>query len=145
MARKGAFDKDLVARAWPDGTYQQFFADELVGADATTIDTGTGVVTFTGFSPTVETPRTVNPDTGAITYSGFSPTLSISAVVSSDTGVVTFTGYEPTVTSGQFVAETIYPRQEPLRRSIGRNIVVNYDAQDEEVILAVVNSLLPWL
>lgn len=33
----------------------------------------TGALLFTGFAPTVQTPRNITADTGVITYTGFAP------------------------------------------------------------------------
>lgn len=64
---------------------------------------GTGVVTFTGYSPSVVATdnKNLSPGTGVITYNGFSPSISVSNNINVTTGVgvITYSGFSPTVSA----------------------------------------------
>lgn len=66
----------------------------------TQVDPGTGVVTATGFAPTIQTPRTVNPGLGEVLATGFAPTVAISTTISTGLGEMLVTGYAPTIEVG---------------------------------------------
>jgi hypothetical protein len=68
-----------------------------LGERGTELLPGTGVLTLTGYAPTVATPRNGQPRTGVITLTGYAPTVQTNVNVLPDTGVITLVGYEPTV------------------------------------------------
>lgn len=66
----------------------------LAGGPAV-VTPGLGQATWTGFAPTVLTPRTVTPDVGQATWTGFAPTLP--AIIATGTGIATWDGFAPLV------------------------------------------------
>jgi len=76
-------------------------APTVVASNHQNVAPGTGVVTFTGFSPSVVATdhKNVSPGAGAVTFTGFAPVVFASNLinVSPGSGVVTYTGISPVV------------------------------------------------
>lgn len=58
---------------------------------------GTGVITYTGKVPTVQTPRVMRPGVGAVTYTGIAPSVQTPRTIRPGVGAVTYTGVAPAV------------------------------------------------
>lgn len=72
-------------------------------AGAIVVSPGVGVLTLTGFAPTIKTPRVVLPGVGVLTLTGFAPKVIIGIVVKPGVGALTLTGFAPTVLTPRVV------------------------------------------
>ena len=61
------------------------------------VNTDTGSLILIGFEPTVLLPVNVSTGLGQLVLDGFAPTVELPVNVSTDTGVLTLTGFAPTV------------------------------------------------
>lgn len=77
---------------------------EVPISSGTTVNAGCGLLTVTGFAPTVSTPRNVLAGVGAATLNGFAPTIATPRNVAAGVGVVLLTGFAPTIAAGSNVA-----------------------------------------
>lgn len=75
----------------------------LAAAGGTSVNPGSGSLTFTGYAPTITQPQTVTPSAGTLTFTGYAPTVSQSSAVNvaPGAGTLAFTGYAPTVAQAQ--------------------------------------------
>lgn len=64
----------------------------------TPIDPDVGLLTITGFAPTVTQPKSADPDVGALTITGFAPTVVQTHQALPDVGLLTLQGFAPAVT-----------------------------------------------
>lgn len=96
---------------WITATYNNQFAPttfavmgtEVPISSGTTVNAGCGLLTVTGFAPTVSTPRNVLAGVGAATLNGFAPTIATPRNVPAGVGVATLTGFAPTIAAGSNV------------------------------------------
>ncbi len=64
---------------------------------------GVGVLTVTGFAPTVSTPRVVKPGVGSLTLAGFAVTVATPRNVKPGVGALTLAGFAATVATPRVV------------------------------------------
>ena len=79
---------------------EYWFAEELepaTGAGNTPVNPDVGVLTITGFAPTIAQPQTAAPSVGTLTITGFAPSVVQNTAVAPGAGALTITGFAPTV------------------------------------------------
>ncbi len=66
-----------------------------------------GLITLTGYAPTVASPLAVAPAVGLVTLTGYAPTIAQPLAVAPAVGLVTLTGYAPTIAQQLAVAPAV--------------------------------------
>lgn len=70
----------------------------------TSVTTGLGALSITGYAPTITAPRAVTTGVGALTVTGLAPTVTVQQRVTAGLGALTVTGLAPTVSLSTAVA-----------------------------------------
>ncbi len=78
--------------------YMSIYAEVTVsGGTDINVDTGLGVVSYTGFSPTIQTDVNIQTALGELNYTGYSPNVQTNININTGFGQVVINGFEPNV------------------------------------------------